>query len=196
MKKLIFSLLAIALISFYSCKESTTSETTEAEETSEMEEATAAPDYDLFNSRVETIRAFYKAHMNEDLEGISNLLADTLKVSPPNYNGNQMVGKDEFLAVLKDYHDNFDNIRFSEGITLGDINETGFWSGSVYPAESASASADAIRVYGTWTATHTESGKEIGVKYYSIAWVNTDGKLAQYTAYYDVHGIAAQLAEE
>jgi ketosteroid isomerase-like protein len=196
MKKLIFSLLAIALISFYSCKESTTSESTETEETTVMEEATAAPDYDLFNSRVETIRAFYKAHMNEDLEGISNLLADTVKVSPPNYNGNQMVGKDEFLAALKDYHDNFDNIRFSEGITLGDINETGFWSGSVYPAENASASADAIRVYGTWTATHTESGKEIGVKYYSIAWVNEDGKLAQYTAYYDVHGIAAQLAEE
>lgn len=195
MKKLIFSLLALALISFYSCKESTPAESTEAEESVEMAEAAVAPDYDLFNSRVETIRAFYKAHMNEDLEAISNILADTIKVSPPNYNGNQVVGKDEFLAVLKDYHDNFDNIKFKEGIKIGDVEEGGFWSGSVYPAESASVSAAAIRVYGTWTATHTESGKDIGVKYYSIAWVNDDGKLATYTAYYDVNGIAAQLAE-
>ena len=196
MKKLIFSLLAFALISFYSCKDSTTAESTEAEEATEMEEVDEAPDYDLFNSRVETIKAFYNAHENEDLEAISNILADTIKVSPPNYNGNQMVGKDDFLAVLKDYHDNFDNIKFTEGISLGDVQEGGFWSGSVYPAESASVSANAIRVYGTWKATHTESGKEIGVKYYSIAWINDDGKLAQYPAYYDVHGIAAQLAEE
>jgi len=130
------------------------------------------------------------------LEAISNLLADTLKVSPPNYNGNQMVGKDDFIAVLKDYHDNFENINFTEGISMGDIQEGGWWSGSVYPEESASVSAEAIRIYGTWKATHTESGKEIGVKYYSIAWVNDDGKLAQYTAYYDVNGIATQLAEE
>ncbi len=196
MKKLIFSLLALALISFYSCKDSATAESTEAEETTKMEEVAETPDYDLFNSRVETIRAFYKAHENEDLESIANILADTIKVSPPNYNGNQVVGKDEFLAVLKDYHDNFDNIKFTEGIKMGDIDEGGFWSGSVYPAESASVSANAIRAYGTWTATHTESGKGIGVKYYSISWINKDGKLAQYTAYYDVNGIATQLAEE
>ena len=196
MKKLILSLLAIALISFYSCKESTTADSAEAEETVEMEEVAEAPDYDMFNSRVEIIRAFYQAHMDEDLEAISNMLADSIKVSPPNYNGNQVVGKDDFLAVLKDYHDNFDNIKFDEGIKMGDINEAGFWSGSVYPAESASVSAEAIRAYGTWTATHTESGKEIGVKYYSISWINDDGKLAQYTAYYDVNGIATQLAEE
>jgi len=159
-------------------------------------EETETPDYALFNSRVETMRAFYKAHENEDLEAIGNILADTIKVSPPYYNGNQVVGKDEFLAILKDYHDNFENINFTEGIQLGDIKEGGFWSGSVYPAETASVSADAIRVYGTWKATHTESGKEIGVKYYSIAWVNDDGKIAQYTAYYDAHGIAVQLAEE
>jgi ketosteroid isomerase-like protein len=196
MKKLILSLLAIALISFYSCKESATAESAEAEETVEMEEAAEAPDYEMFNSRVEIIRAFYQAHMDEDLEAISNLLADSIKVSPPNYNGNQVVGKNDFLAVLKDYHDNFDNIKFDEGIKMGDIDEAGFWSGSVYPAESASVSAEAIRAYGTWTATHTESGKGIGVKYYSISWINDDGKIAQYTAYYDVNGIASQLAEE
>jgi hypothetical protein len=196
MKKLFLSLIAIALLSFIACKESTPAETTETEEKTEVEEVAEAPDYDLFNSRVETMKAFYKAHENEDIEAITALLADTLKVSPPNYNGNQLVGKDDFITVLKNYHDNFDNINFTEGIQLGDIQEGGWWSGSVYPEESASVSSNALRIYGTWKATHTESGKEIGVKYYSIAWINDAGKLAQYTAYYDVNGIAVQLAAD
>ena len=101
------------------------------------------------------------------------------------------------MSALEGYHNGFDNIKFKEGIILqnGD-NVGGMWSGSVYPAESASVSADAIRVYGTWTATHTESGKEIGVKYYSIVWVNADDKIASFSAYFDVNGIAAQLAAE
>lgn len=196
MKNLFLSLIAIALLTLTSCKESTTTEATDIEEKTEVVEAVEAPDYDLFNSRVATMKAFYKAHENEDIEAITALLADTLKVSPPDYNGNQMVGKDEFIAVLKNYHDNFDNINFTEGIQLGDIKEGGWWSGSVFPEETASVSSNAIRIYGTWKATHTESGKEIGVKYYSIAWVNDDGKLAQYTAYYDANGIAVQLAQE
>jgi len=196
MKKLFLSVVVIALLLFASCKESTTSEEANSTDTTEVTEIPEAPDYDLFNSRVETMRAFYKAHENEDIEAIKALLADTLKVSPPDYNGNQMVGKDKFIATLKDYHDNFENINFSEGIQMGDIKEGGWWSGSVFPEESASTSADAIRIYGTWKATHTESGKEIGVKYYSIGWVNDDGKIAQYTAYYDAHGINAQLAKE
>jgi len=196
MKKLILSLIAIALISFISCKEYTGSDSAETEVVAALAEVVEAPNYALFNSKVETMRAFYKAHENEDIEAIKALVADTLKMSPPNYNGNQMVGKEEFLAALQNYHDNFDNINFTEGISLGDVQEDGWWSGSVFPEESASSEPGAIRVYGTWKATHTESGKEIGVKYYSIAWVNKDGKLAQYTAYYDVNGIAAQLAEE
>ena len=194
MKKLFLSLIAIALLSFVACKESTTTEATDSEET--IEKVAEAPNYDLFNSRVETMKSFYKAHENEDIEAITALLADTIKVSPPNYNGNQLVGKDEFIAILKDYHDNFDNITFTEGIQLGDIKEGGWWSGSVFPEETASVSSNAIRIYGTWKATHTESGKEIGVKYYSIAWINDAGKIAQYTAYYDANGIAVQLAQE
>ena len=196
MKKLFLSLIAIALVFFISCKETASAEATETEEKTEVTEKAETPDYDLFNSRVETMRAFYKAHENEDIEAITALLADTLKVSPPDYNGNQLVGTDELIAVLKNYHDNFDNINFTEGIQLGDIKEGGWWSGSVFPEETASVSSNAIRIYGTWKATHTESGKEIGVKYYSIAWINDAGKLAQYTAYYDVNGIAAQLAQE
>ena len=196
MKKSIFYLITLTLLTFYACKETNESKSSEVEETVEVEELAEAPNYDLFNSRVEIMLSFYKAHENEDIEAISAILADTIKVSPPNYNGNQIVGKDDLLAALKNYHDNFDNINFTEGISMGDVQAGGWWSGSVYPEESASVSADAIRIYGTWKATHTESGKEIGIKYFSIAWINDDGKLAQYSSYYDVNGIEAQLKEE
>ena len=195
MKKLILFLSAIALITLYSCKDMATEEATQTEDTTEVVVEAEAPDHDLFNSRVATLKEFLQAHENEDLEAINNLLSDTIKVSPAHYNGNKMVGKDELLADLKNYHDNFDNIKYAEGIAMDDELQGGWWSGSVYPEESASYSSQAIRIYGTWTATHTESGKEIGVKYYAIGWVNDDGKIAQFTAYFDEHGIAAQLAE-
>ena len=146
--------------------------------------------------RWKTLRSFVSAHGNEDLEAQRNLLADTLKWSPPYYNGNQVLGKDDYVAALQSYHENFENIKYTEGISMGDIQEAGFWSGSAFPEGTASSTPDAIRMYGTWTATHTESGKEIGVKWYAIGWVNEAGKIAMITEYFDVNGIATQLAEE
>jgi limonene-1,2-epoxide hydrolase len=51
-------------------------------------------------------------------------------------------------------------------------------------------------VYGTWTATHTESGKEIGVKFFNLSSVNEDGKIVQSSDYFDVNGLAAQIAAQ
>ena len=70
------------------------------------------------------------------------------------------------------------------------------WSGSVFPKDQATSTPDAIRVYGTWTATHTASGKEIGVKYFALVFFNDDGKIVQWSDYFDVNGLAVQIAEE
>ncbi len=137
-----------------------------------------------------------KAHEDENSELQKGLLADTLKWSPPYYNGNEWLGKEEFVASLKSYHDGYDNIKFTEGIVLEDGAEGGMWSGSAFPQATATNTPDAIRVYGTWTATHTASGKEIGIKWFGIIWINEDGKIAQSSDYWDVHGLAAQIAEE
>ena len=196
MKNLFYSLIALTLLLVVSCKETTTTEKAAVEETKEVIEKVTTPDYDAFNKKVATLRSFIKAHENEDLNAQKELLADTLKWSPPYYNGNQILGKEDFLAVLKNYQDNFENIAYTEGISLGDIQEDGWWSGSAFPEGKASSTPDAIRVYGTWTAIHTESKKEIGVKWFAIAWLNEDGKIAQWTEYFDANGIAAQIAEE
>ena len=91
---------------------------------------------------------------------------------------------------------NFDNIKFTEGIALADTLANGMWSGSVFPEEGASSTPDAIRIYGTWTATHTESGKDIGVKWFALGFFNDAGKIDQFTEYWDVNGLAVQIAAE
>jgi limonene-1,2-epoxide hydrolase len=193
MKKL--SILAVLLffISLGACKEAADKEAVVEEVETETVEA---PDYAAFDAKVATIRSFATAHGAENLEALDALLADTLKWSPPQYNGNKWLGKADLLTALKDYHSNFDNIKFTEGITLADTLAGGMWSGSVYPEATASVNPDAIRVYGTWTATHTASKKEIGVKWFGLFWMNEDGKIVMFTDYFDVNGIATQIAKK
>ena len=71
-----------------------------------------------------------------------------------------------------------------------------FYAGSVYSDDEPSMDPNGIRQYGTWTATHKASGKKIGVKWYAIASFNDDNKIAMVTEYWDVNGLAAQLAAE
>ncbi|WP_445384909.1 nuclear transport factor 2 family protein [Robiginitalea sp. IMCC44478] len=192
MKKVHYGLLALVLIGFLNCREVNPEMTAETQ----MTESSLSPDYEAFQKKVEWTRAFIKAHCDEDLAAISEMLADSLVWSPPSYNGNQWLGKEDLLAALKNYHDAFDNIQFEEGIVTADTTAAGFWSGSVYPMESASNSPNIIRVYGTWKATHTESGKDVGVKFYNLISFNEDGKMVSASDYFDANGIAVQLATE
>ena len=193
MKNQLISTIVLALLILSSCKQPTPDEVAEAPET---KAATELPDYADFDKKVEIIRTFMKAHGDENIDLQAEMMADTLEYSPPYYNGNKWLGKEDYIAALKGYHADFDDIKFTEGIPLGDTLAGGMWSGSVYPEASASTSADAIRIYGTWTAKHTETGKSIGVKWFGLAWINKDGKFTRLTDYFDVHGLAAQIAEE
>ncbi len=89
-----------------------------------------------------------------------------------------------------------ENIKWHEGIVLPDTTAGPYWSGSVFPEATATIVPDNIRIYGTWTATHTESGKEIGVKFYSLMVINEDGIIVQASDYFDVNGLQAQLMAE
>ena len=195
MKSKTLTVLLLAFFTLLACKQPAGEETAQVEEIEEVTDVTDAPDYAAFEAKVAIVRAYIKAHSDEDVAGLTDLLSDTLKYSPPQYNGNKWLGKADLLAVLKDYHANFENISFTEGIVLADTLANGMWSGSVYPEANASTSPDAIRVYGTWEATHTESQKPVGVKWFGLMWANKDGKLVMLTDYFDAHGIAAQLAD-
>ncbi len=189
MKKLLLSMIVLALILFVSCKESAGTEA-EAETTETAETEMAGPDYADFDAKVSTIRAFFTAHENEDLEAQASMLADTITWSPPVFNDYAFLGKDELLATLKNYHDTYDDIKYTEGVVTQDSVVGGFYSGSHYPQATATNVADVLRIYGTWTAKHSESGEEIGVKFFSLASFDADGKIATYSSYFDTSNLA------
>ncbi len=79
---------------------------------------------------------------------------------------------------------------------MPDSTVNGYWSGSVFPQATGTDAPGVIRVYGTWTATHTESGKEIGVKFFNLTTINDKGMIVQTSYYFDVNGLAVQIAAE
>jgi limonene-1,2-epoxide hydrolase len=176
--------ISIALLTLVACKQPAAVEESES------------PDYALFDKNVEVVQAFIKAHSDENLDAIKAILSDTLQYSPAEYNGNQWLGKEEFVTHVKGYHDNFDNIKFVSGIATPNTKVNGFWSGSVFPKETANSAGDNVRTYGTWSATHTASGKDIGAKWFALIGVNSDGQIASFSDYFDVNGLAVQIADK
>lgn len=154
------------------------------------------PDYAGFEKNLDVLRSFLQAHCDENLDLIKDILADTMQYSPAAYNDNQWLGKDDLVAVLEAYHRDFENIKYYEGIVLADTTANGMWSGSVFPEDFAESGGNNVRQYGTWTATHSASGKEIGVKWFALGNVNDAGKIVSWSEYFDVNGIAQQLADE
>ena len=148
---------------------------------------------DTFDRNVATIKTWIKGFADKDLEGQMALYADTAKWSPPDYNGNVMVGLKGIVDVLTFYHNNFDDITFQEGVGLPGDDGAGFYAGSYYPDLD---NPNAVRVYGTWTPTHKETGKKVSNKWYGLIIFNEDGKISFFSDWFDVNGIQVQIEAE
>tara|TARA_B110000003_G_scaffold109854_1_gene112449 strand:- start:6538 stop:7104 length:567 start_codon:yes stop_codon:yes gene_type:complete len=136
-----------------------------------------------------------KGFATEDLELVASYMADSVQWSPPVWNNNTMIGKKEMLSVVQNYFDEFDNLTFLPGD--GGIDSKGaFWGGSYYSEVGEETSEpNGIRVYGTWTGTHTASGATINNKWYAVISYNKDGKVVMFSDWMDVSGMQAQIAE-
>ena len=197
MKKVKLSIYLMAILMFVACKDAGTAESEETSMNEETEEVMEMPDYAAFDAKVAKIRELFNAHIAKDIEAMDAMISDTLIWSPPYYNGNEMLGKAEYMDQLRMYHESFEGTQFEEGFADDNgSNPGGMWSGSVFPQETATSDSDVIRVYGTWTAKHTESGKDIGVKFFALCWINEDGQLAQFSEFFDFNGLAAQIEAE
>jgi tetratricopeptide (TPR) repeat protein len=148
---------------------------------------------DNFDRNVATIKAWIKGFADKDLEGQLALYADSAKWSPPNYNGNVLVGLKGQVDALSFYHNNFDDITFQEGVGLPGDDGAGFYAGSYYPDLD---NPNAVRVYGTWKTTHKETGKKVSNKWYGLIIFNEDGKIAYFSDWFDVNGIQVQIEAE
>ena len=50
-----------------------------------------------------------------------------------------------------------------------------------------------MRVYGTWKSTHTETGASVYNKWYGVINFNEDNKIATFSDWMDVNGMAVQI---
>jgi len=144
-------------------------------------------------------KAFEKHHVGgvelKDLELFSELYSDTLKWSPPNWNNNQILGKEDLKMAAKNYMDNFENLKFTPGgAVIG--GEGGYWAGSTFSdAGNSNASPDAIRIYGVWSGNHIETGAPFHLKFYAIQQFNEDGKVVVLNEWFDPSSLQTQIEE-
>ena len=82
---------------------------------------------------------------------------------------------------------------FQEGVGLPGDDGAGFYAGSYYPDLD---NPNAVRVYGTWTPTHKETGKKVSNKWYGLIIFNEDGKISFFSDWFDVNGIQVQIEAE
>ena len=165
------------------------------------EELNAVNNEAAFNKNVQTFMDFTTAFGDEDIDGVMNLFADSALWSPPEYNSYEWLNKDELKVALTNYMNAFDNLKFTPGINLPGGNLVdGFWGGSRYRSDGnentsslSSSNPNNIRVYGTWSSTHTESGKETFSKWYAIVNFNDSGKIVRFNDWFNVDGLQVQI---
>ena len=56
-----------------------------------------------------------------------------------------------------------------------------------------SSNPNSLRVYGLWTATHSDSGDEVQFKWFALIDFNEEGKIVKISDYMDVTGVLMKL---
>ena len=142
-------------------------------------------------------KAFEEYHVggviSKDIEKFTDLYADTVKWSPPNWNGNQILGKEDLRAAAQYYMDNFDDISFEPGgATIGE--EGAYFGGYTFSdIGKTSNSPNRLRIHGVWSGKHIESGAPFHLKFFIIQEFNADGKVITLNEWFDPSSIGDQI---
>ena len=130
------------------------------------------PDYE---KNLATAVSFFELHGVEDLDAQLELVSKEIESESSRY-GSEMVGYDQFVEMLKGYHDAFDNIKYTAQNWLPGTNEEGQLDGSV-------------RTYGTWTGTNVITGKELDLRGYWYMNFDDQGKIVAQGDFFDFGGM-------
>ena len=117
-----------------------------------------------------------------DFQAQLDLIHQDVKWQPVFF-GSTEIGKEEFGQYLKAWQDEMEDVVYTADNWLpGVLAETGMADGSV-------------RSYGTWSGTHTKTGKKWEVKAYHT-WDFKDGQIITGGDYFDATGLVNFLEEE
>ncbi len=170
--------------------------------TQEMkEELNSVNNEAIFQKNVENFILFTKAFGDENIDEAMNLFADSALWSPPEYNSYEWKTKEDLRAALQNYMYTFDEITFTPGINLPQNNLVdGFWGGSRFRSDGkentsslSSSDPNNLRVYGTWSSIHTESGKITYSKWFALVNFNEAGKIIRFNDWFNVDGLQVQI---
>ena len=131
-----------------------------------------------FENNVKLGQKFFQLHDEENLEAMVDMLSDDLQWTSPKY-GEGIINKETQLGYIKMYQDLYDNINF----------EANYWLPGV---DTLSLQNDgSIRVYGSWTGVHTETGNEFNLgSYHTMAF--EDGKIVGGGDWFDLTGFVQE----
>ncbi|MFQ3341297.1 MAG: ketosteroid isomerase-like protein [Flavobacteriaceae bacterium] len=138
------------------------------------------PDY---TSNLETAKKILELQGTEaDLDAQLAMIHEDLQWQPA-FHGSKEIGKTEFGAYLKGWHDAMEDVLFTPRNWLPGVSpETGLADGSV-------------RTYGKWKGIHSASGKSWELIGYHT-WDFKDGKVIAGGDYFDAGGLMNSLKEE
>ncbi len=145
-----------------------------------------------FEQQIEAWNTYTTGFLNEDIDQVMSVMSDTLQWSPPQYNGNILLGYEDAKSQILEYFENFEDITFNpaEGLIGSDY---AYWSGSLYSEGETNTEPNVMRIYGTWTSVHSATGAKTGTKWYGVLNFNDDNKIATFSDWMDVNGIQVQI---
>jgi hypothetical protein len=139
----------------------------------------------IFNKNVSTIKEMLNGFNEENPEKFMKVFADSVRWSGPDKIKLDDYDSREVLeTALTGYMSLYDNHE------LRDIR---FFGGSAYSdTGSGSENPNAVRVFGNWHHTHTETQIDVTHKWMGIMWFDEDGKINQFSDFFDVGGFLNQ----
>ena len=130
------------------------------------------PDYER---NLETAKMLFKLHEEENLEAQLDLVSKDIESIPPVY-GSSPAKYEGYKAMLKGYHDGFNEIKYTPNVWLPGTDSLGNLDGSV-------------RTYGNWKAVNSGTGKTIDLNGYWYFNFDASGKIIVQGDFFDFGGM-------
>ncbi len=132
------------------------------------------PNYD---KNLATAQKLFALHGEEKLDEQLALVSKDIQIEVPMYGSNELLGYDAYAAMLKGYHNNFEDVQYNAEVWLPGV-------------DTVSLKADgSVRTYGTWTGKNSTTGKSINLKGYWYFNFDDDGKVIAQGDYFDYGGM-------
>lgn len=149
-------------------------------------------DANTFEKNVQTIKdSWIKGYQEENAEKVLSFMADSIQWTSA---AGDVSGKESLSEAVQYWIDNFEDFSFTEAEGL-EGTDVGYWGGNTYPVEQAMSGPNNVRMYGTWRATNSKTGKTGAIKSYVVLNFNADGQVHTATEYGDYGSMMSTFDE-